>query len=143
MPLTGPTFARKLLVILGLAALVACAVIVPSTPVLPTGIVLYAQTVPTTVTATWTPNATTDNATAYTVTLDSGIAISVPLTACTASLCTQIVTVSAFGAHLAHIAAQNLKLTSDPTSTETGPATSVAFTLNQLPGAVAGAAVGK
>ena len=89
--------------------------------------------VPATVHATWTPNPATDNVTQYSATVDTGTPIIVPLTACTALLCTQQLTIPTFGVHTISLVAQNLKLSTDPTSIQSGPASTVTFTLAAAP----------
>ena len=99
---------------------------------------LAAQT-PATVHATWSPNPTTDNVVQYTVSVDAGTPIIVLASSCSATQCPTaplLLTVGAFGAHTVTIAAQNLKLSTDPTSFQSGPALSVSFTLGAVPSVV-------
>ena len=102
--------------------------------------VAEAQT-PATVHAQWAPNPTTDNVVQYLVTLDVAAPVVVLPAACTAALCSQILTVPAFGLHTVTIVAQNLKLSTDPTSLQSGPAATVTFSLGSLPVVVSGARI--
>lgn len=107
------------------------------------GTVLYAQTLPSVVKAQWTPNPASENVTQYQVTLDGGAPLTLLATACTATLCTQTVTVAAYGAHTASVVAQNVWLSSDPTATGTSPAATVNFVLSPAPGQPSGSGVKK
>ena len=94
-----------------------------------------AQT-PATVHASWTPNPATDNVTQYSLTLDAGTPVVILASACSATLCPAAalaVTVPTFGSHTVSLVAQNLKLTTDPTSIQSGPATTITFTLAAAP----------
>ena len=97
----------------------------------------YAQ-VPATVHAVWNPNPAADLVTQYQITVDAGTPIVVPLTACTATTCTQQLTIPAFGSHTVVLVAQNLKLSTDPTSIQSGPPASVTFSLGAVPTVVTG-----
>ena len=97
---------------------------------------LQAQ-VPATVHATWTPNPSTDNIVQYQVTLDIAAPITVLPTVCT-TICSQILTVPAFGSHTISLVAQNLKLSTDPTSLQSSTPTTITFTLGAMPTVVAG-----
>jgi hypothetical protein len=128
---------RTLLIVGAVVALTACAIFTrPGGG----GVVLYAQTLPAGLHAIWDRNPAADNVTDYQFTLDGGSPITVPLSVCTATTCTFAFTVPAFGNHAATVAARNLKLSSDPTSFQTGPASQGTFTLNQNPGKPGGTA---
>lgn len=109
----------------------------------PRKIRLYAQTVPFTAHASWNPNATAEAVQFYTVSLDGGAGVQVPASTCSASTCSAAVVVPTFGAHAVAVTATNFLLSTDPNSPQTGPASSVAFTLAQAPKAPAGATVGR
>lgn len=119
-----------LLVVVGLAA---CAT---------GGIQLFAQTLPVTDHATWTPNAASDNVTNYIVTVDT-VPQNFAASACSPTLCSAPISIPAFGPHQVTIAAQNLAISDDPTSLQTGPAVSVAFTQSKTPSATTGTTVTK
>lgn len=95
----------------------ACSFPIPPNPL---EVVVYAQSLPATVHATWTPSvadATHGPASAYVVTTD-GTAQTVLSTACTPTLCTATITVNSWGKHTTTIAGQNQLLDTDPTSTQ-------------------------
>lgn len=107
-------------------------------------VVLEAQSLPGIVHVAWSPNVASDNVTGYEVVLDGGNPQAVSLSACTAGSCVAAVSVASVGAHAVTVAAQNLALSADPNSVQTGPASNpVAFTLNLVPAKVSGASVGK
>lgn len=102
------------------------------------GTVLYAQSLPTTKHAVWTPNPATQNVTQYVVTVDGVTLAPIAASACSATQCSAAIALAAFGNHTVIVAAQNLALSTDPTSVQTGPASTVNFSLNQAPGATSG-----
>lgn len=104
-------------------------------------LVLEAQSLPTTLHAVWTPNPASDGVTRYSLTVDTGTAQNVPLTACDASRCTAPFSLASAGDHVVSIRAYNLKLTSDPSSEQASPASAVSFTVRLVPAAVTGATV--
>lgn len=107
-------------------------------------ITLEAQSLPASVHVAWNPNATSDNVIGYVVLLDGANPQVVGLSACSATTCVAAVSVGAVGAHAITVAAQNLALSADPNSVQTGPASNpVNFTLNLVPAKVSGATVGK
>lgn len=108
---------------------------------MPGRIVLYAQTLPSTRTATWTPNPAADNVVVYKVQLDGGAIQRVLPSACTPTLCSAGVDVPTFGPHILRLIATNLAISTEPTSEQDSPATVLAFTLNQAPNAITGGAI--
>jgi len=129
---------------LSLLALVAVVAAVCATAVIrpPIGVILYAQALPATVHASWTPNVASDAVTQYQVTLDAGPAAIILPAACTATLCTSAaVSVAAYGAHVLTLRACNLKIGTDPTTLQCSATLTLPFTLNAPPGAIAGGAV--
>lgn len=102
---------------------------------------LFAQSVPTTVVFSWSPNPSTENVVSYVTGLDTGPAQTQPLTVCTPTKCTVTLTVTSFGAHTATVAGQNQKVSTDGTTLQTGAVSSLAFTLNPLTSAPTGVAV--
>ena len=115
----------RLLALLAVLALAACASV---------GLVLYAQTLPRPATVTWNPNAAADNVVDYQVTLDAGAPLTVLATACTATTCTQAISLPTLGAHTVSVLARNLALSTDPTSLQASAPTTVTFTLSGVPG---------
>lgn len=106
-------------------ALAACAMLTR-----PGVAVLYAQTLPAVIHAQWDPPAAGDNVTSYTMTLDGGAPVTVANTVDQSCSCIRSpLTVPAFGAHTVAVVANNLLISTDPTSTQTSSPTSVAFTL--------------
>ena len=99
-------------------------------------VTLFAQSLPSVKHAVWAPNAAAQNVTQYTLTLDNGAPVVVPVSACTATLCTANLSIPTFGNHVAAVTAQNLALSTDPTSLQSSPAATIAFSLNQAPAAV-------
>ncbi len=125
---------------LGLLALVACSVLTPNpTPLpIPGVAILYAQSVPHTVTYYWAPDAATYNVTSYTVTCSTAAApVVVPATStlCTSTQCSTPVVLTQFGSQTCNVFATNTSLSggSDVTGTpQNGPASpNTVFTLNQ------------
>ena len=100
--------------------------------------ILQAQ-VPATVHALWTPNPASDNVVQYLLTVDVAAPVVVLSSTCSATQCgPTLLTVGAFGLHTVSIVAQNLKLSTDPTSLQSGPALNLTFTLGAIPAVVAG-----
>jgi hypothetical protein len=96
----------------------------------PARVTLYAQTLPAVVHAQWDPPAAAENVTGYTMTLDGGAPVNVPNTVDPACTCIRSpLTVPAFGAHTLNVVALNLLVSTDPTSTQSGAAASIGFTL--------------
>ncbi len=98
--------------------------------------VLFAQTLPITITVTWDPNPAGQNVSSYDVKLDNGTTIPVIATATPSAQ----VSVSAFGHHVVEVIAKSVSITcDDPTQCNTvsisvsAPATA-GFTLNPSPG---------
>lgn len=103
-------------------------------------LVLAAQSltaqVPATVHTSWTPNPVTDNVVQYSLTLDTATPIIILASTCSATLCPATplaLTVPTFGLHTATLVAQNLELSGVPTSLQSGPASTVTFTLAAAP----------
>lgn len=96
----------------------------------PGRVVLYAQSLPATVHAQWDPPAAAENVTGYTMTLDGGAPIAVANTIDPSCTCIRTpLTVPAFGAHTLTVVANNLLISGDPTSTQSGAPAAVGFTL--------------
>lgn len=127
---------KKVVIGMGMTAMVAM-----GHHVMKHKIVLYAQTLPSVKHATWIPNPASQNVTQYVVTLDSGTPTTVLASSCTATLCTGTIAIPAFGNHSISVTAQNLALSTDPTSLQSGPAAAVSFSLNQGPSGPSGANV--
>lgn len=98
------------------------------------GFVAYAQSLPATIHAQWTPNPASDNVTKYVLTLD-GTPIDEPTALDATCSCVRVpLVVPSFGAHTATIRACSLLVSTDPTSSTCGPVSvAVAFTLNPAP----------
>ena len=90
---------KRLIVLAGILGVLAsfsfCASHMPPIPI-PGLITIYAQSLPATVHANWTPNAATENVTQYQVTLDTGPAVVALPTVCTATTCITTLTVPSF-----------------------------------------------
>jgi hypothetical protein len=115
---------------IGLAVTVAVLLAACAMFTSPGRVVLYAQTLPTTVHAVWDAPAATDNIINYTLTLDSGQALTVPNVLDASCSCIRTaLTVSSFGSHSVSVVANNLLLSGDPTSTQSSAPVTVAFTL--------------
>src|SRR3990167_2295339 len=96
--------------------------------------VLYAQSLPATLTASWAPNPASDNVLDYQVTLDGGVPVTAPVSACTLTLCAARFDVAAYGPHSLTVAAQNCRvdvLGDLQTALASDPAT---FVLSAAPG---------
>lgn len=94
--------------------------------------------VPATVHATWTPNVASDNVTQYSITVDAAAPVIMLATACSPTLCSQILTIPAFGLHTVSLVAQNFKISGDPTTLQSSAPLVVTFTLAAAPIVVAG-----
>lgn len=96
----------------------------------PGRVTLYAQSLPAVIHAQWDPPAAADNVTNYTMTLDGGAPVTVPNVIDQSCTCIRTpLTVPAFGAHTVAVVANNVLISTDPTSTQSSAPTSVAFTL--------------
>lgn len=107
----------------------------------PHRLVLYAQSLPTTVHYTWTPNPVSDAVAQYKVGLDAAPSQVVLPSACSATLCTATITVTTEGAHTARLLAENVRVSTDPTTgfNDSVESPAVAFTLKvTAPGASPG-----
>ncbi len=106
-------------------ALAACAMFTG-----PGRVVLYAQSLPATVHAQWDPPAAAENVTGYTMTLDGGTPIPVGITIDPTCSCIRApLTVPAFGSHTLTVVANNLLISGDPGSTQSGSPAAVGFVL--------------
>ena len=104
------------------------------------GLIVYAQALPYVATATWPPNPATDNVLEYRLTLDGGVPVVIPASACAAT-CTSPLSVPAFGAHTAALTAWNRRISTDPTSLQSSGPSSTLFTLTPAPGPAGGLTV--
>lgn len=96
--------------------------------------VLYAQSLPTTLTAQWDANPAADNIIAYTLVVDGGTAVRVPPAVNTSCNCVQqTFPVTNYGPHTVTVRAINLLIASEPTSEQVSPPLDVPFTLNAAP----------
>ena len=111
---------------IGLVALAGAGWWVPSRRVK-----LYAQTVPATVHPQWTPNPASENVVQYVITLDGINPVTVLASACSATLCSAAVSVPAFGSHVSSLIAQNLLISTDPTSVQSSLPATLTWSLNQ------------
>ena len=103
-------------------------------------LVLFAQSVPVTKTATWAVNPATQNVVSYTFTLDGGTPVVIPASACAATCSTPAV-LAAFGNHAYTVVATNVDLSGGSGvsgSNQNSPAASLSFSLNQAPTAPTG-----
>lgn len=104
------------------------------------GLVLYAQSVPATVTTSWNQNPTTENVIQYNVTVDGVAQAPVLSSVCSGTpvRCTLQFSLASFGRHTVSVAGVNLNLSGDPSavtgSQQVGVAASLVFDLNQAPG---------
>lgn len=135
-------YIRLALLLVAAGVLAFCASQFP--PVLnPGGLVLYAQSVPVTKTASWTVNPAAQNVTSYTFTLDGGTPVVVPTSACTTTCSTPVV-LTTFGNHTQTVVATNTDLSGGSGvtgSSQNSPVTTLAFTLNQAPTAPSGSTI--
>ena len=117
-----------------IAALLALGIVATGGTVLrrPRIQVLYAQ-VPATLHAKWDPNPATDNVVDYQLTIDAAAPVTVPLTACSATVCDTTFVITAYGIHTAKVAARNLSLDTDPTSFQISATRDVTFRLSAPP----------
>ena len=138
---------KTLVMVLALVLAAACASMLPTKSV---GTVLYAQTVPATLHATWTPSvvdATHSAPTQYVLTLDNGTSQTVAASTCTPAQCSATIAVPSFGNHAVSVVATSPMLTCavagscTDSTLQTSPAATITFTLNQAPAAVSGVAV--
>lgn len=96
----------------------------------PGSVTLYAQTLPATIHAQWDQAPASENVINYTMTLDGGAPVTVPNTVDPSCTCIRTaLVVPAFGAHTVSIVANNLLISTDPTSTQSGAPSAVSFTL--------------
>jgi hypothetical protein len=103
----------------------------------PGSIVLFAQSVPYAATLEWIPRPSGENVSDYRVQLDALPIVTVPLSSCTATLCSTAVSIPTFGPHNISIWGRNLRISTEPTSLQDGAKTTIAFSLNPAPGAPA------
>lgn len=104
--------------------------------------VLYAQTVPVNLGARWNPNPASEGVTQYQLVVDGGAPVTVLASTCSATECAVRFDVAAYGPHTATLVAQNLQLSTDPTSLQSSvPPVSLSFVLSARPGAVTGGTV--
>lgn len=97
------------------------------------GVVIYAQSVPVTVQYQWSPNPASENVVSYSVTLDGGAAVIVPAASCSATVCSTPVSVGSFGSHISTVLATNQQISTDGTSTQSSPVTSLTWSLSASP----------
>jgi hypothetical protein len=126
---SAPQSMKRLLLLplLGVAA-VGCS---PS----PTGVVLYAQSLPATLHSSISPNPASDNVVKYQLIVDGGTPIDVgttlDTTSCTPGCIRTAFTVNSFGVHTVTWRAANLMPPDVPTSFDFSPPASLSFTLVQ------------
>lgn len=123
----------------------ACIHSIPNLPAMPGVVTLFAQSLPSVRPISWIPSVSTLNVVSYSVVLDGGAPIVLPVTAslCTSTLCSSTLSVPTNGPHTWTVAGTNSALTGDPvtvgTTPQTGPfAAVVNFILNAQPGVIAG-----
>jgi hypothetical protein len=121
----------RYLLILGFAAALSMAAKGCTDPVTT---ILYAQTLPVTVHADWTPNQGT--VVQYSVTTDGGTPVIVKATDCTPTDCLAPITVTSYGSHTTSVVAQNFTIDSDPTTIQSSDPATVTWSLNPSPSAV-------
>lgn len=124
---------KKILVTTGLFVALACAATVSKPPVpVPPGIVLEAQSLPATIYAQFDAPAASMNATGAILTVDGTPQTVSPLpTAGQTCACVDLpFTLSTAGSHTVTVAFTNQTLSTDATSSSTGPVSTVTFTLN-------------
>jgi hypothetical protein len=129
---------RRLLILSALIFAFACAAM----RVVPSGLILYAQSLPATKHAVWSPSvvdASHSAPTQYKVVVDGGTPIILLASSCTTT-CSQAITLNSFGAHTVSVAAQNPSLSTDPTLQDSSFVT-VTFSLNQAPNPATSATV--
>mgnify|MGYP003394913302 CR=1 FL=1 len=97
------------------------------------GVTLYAQTLPTTLGANWNPNPASEAVIKYTLTVDGGTPIIILPSSCTPTVCTTRFPLTTWGSHTVSLVAVNLRLSSDPSTEQTSPASSMSFVLAQAP----------
>lgn len=128
---------------LGILALVFMAVSAGKACMTMPGVqVVYAQSLPATVTVSINPNPASENDTSYTFALDGGTPVVVQASACTATACSTTFSVASFGNHAWTAFATNQKITCTSGtctgSPQNGPSAGQAFALNQTPTATTG-----
>lgn len=135
---------RLLLLTLAIVTIVTCAHKLPMPS--PT-VTLYAFTVPSAKTISWSPNPASDNVTMYTLKCDAGTNIAtdtlVAPSSCSATTCSRALTINTFGAHTCSLFAMNLDLSGANTqgTSQNSPTVTLPFALNQDPTAPAGLGV--
>lgn len=95
--------------------------------------VVYAQSLPTTVHAVWTPSLVDSTHPAplqYQIVNDNDPPIIVLLSNCTPTQCTAAVPINSYGNHNTVISAQYLAISTDPNSLTSVPAPAVQWVLN-------------
>lgn len=100
------------------------------------------QTLSITLRAQWNPNPPAENVVQYVMTIDGGNDIVIPAASCTPTLCSQTYSVPSFGAHNVTLKAQNLLISTLPTSLQSGPVVTLPYTLGATPTGVSGGKVG-
>lgn len=103
---------------------------------------IQVSTFPATIHATWNPNAASDNVVDYLVTVGSASPVTVPVSVCATS-CISPITIPAAGTYTISVVAQNLLVSSDPTSTQSSAADTVTVQVNGPPGTPTGLKGGK
>jgi hypothetical protein len=112
--------------------------------------VLYAQTLPATLTVTWTPNAASDSVTGYEIQLDQRQADVVSATPAASGLIESVIVVPTYGAHTVQVVAKSTSL-SCPGSpdacssgvTQSSAPSTITFVLSPPPSAASGVKVSK
>lgn len=136
----------NLVAFIGLVVLMTCSRVIPTPLPLPGVIVLFAQSVPASVVAFWTPSPAAENVIGYTVALDGSPAVSVPTSVCASAPveCRFAVSIPTIGPHVVTVQAVNLSMSGDPGvvgSPQSGPGAIIHFTLNLRATAVTGTGV--
>ena len=103
----------------------------------PSTYVLYAQTLPLTIHASWNPNPPAENVVKYVLTLD-GTPIDEPTATDATCMCVKVpLTIASFGSHSVTVKACNLLVSTDPASFNCGAASmAVNFVVNASPATV-------
>lgn len=96
---------------------------------------LYAQSFPTTVHGTWTPNIAAENVVSYKFLINGTVVGTVAASTCTATLCTATIPVPSAGTYTFTVLASNQRLSTDPSTLQDGPTTTppLTFALNLAP----------
>lgn len=105
-------------------------------------LVLLLQTLSITLHAQWNPNPPAENVVQYVMTIDGGSDVVIPAVSCAPTVCSQAYSVPSFGAHAVTLKAQNLLISTTPTSLQSGPTVALSYTLGATPSAVGGGKVG-